>query len=104
MSAATDLEEGREQRLLWMARHVPKCRDCRYATKMKGYEHQVAMRIGPGAMEDFFNGKSVLGYAGASVAISELLNAKLLTGEIDRSFITWMAEMSKRNGKDFEDG
>ena len=69
---------------------------------MKVYEQKVAQRVGPGALKDFFNGRSVMEHAGASVAMSELLNAKLLTGEIDMDFIDWMAEMSNRNGKDFD--
>jgi len=102
MSAATDLENDREQRMLWMSRHITSCKNCEYATQLKGYELEVARLLGQKAVIAFGNGEDVLRFEGGSTALSKVLSDKMAAGEIDAEYVVWMTNTASRHGKDFE--
>lgn len=85
-----------------METHLGFCPDCTKANLLKHLEHTAARQMGPSVERAFHRGDDITGMRGANIAIAEVLNDALMSGQIDQSYLKWMSSISARQSKEFD--
>lgn len=88
---------GKQQRLGWMHKHLPMCRECRFANTMKGIEASVAEELGQ--LEGFRHGADITKHPDSQKKTGEHLAAAIRAGTLDGEVFTWMTSIVKRRGR-----
>jgi hypothetical protein len=96
-ASATDLASGGQQRVAWLQKHVPECRECQHANLLKGIEASISE--GLGFLEEFNQGGDVATQPGYQESLKRHLDAGMKMGMIDGEFFEWIDRAAKRRGK-----
>ena len=90
-----DNEDGVTERKAYLRKHVLGCDDCRHANRWKNVERQVAERLGPQALQEFFQGLGPERYPGYRRHLRDIVNEQadeLQTPEIQ----SWLRRITAR--------
>jgi len=90
-----DTPEDSSKRIAYLREHIPTCADCRHANRWKQVEEEIAFRLGPRALDEFFSGLGPERYPGYRRHLRDIVNEQadeLKTPEIQ----SWLRRITQR--------